>query len=255
MQEVLVALAGFVGGFFSTLASNGSSVTLPALGLLGLPEHEANGTNRLSVIALGLVGTIHFARLGLIDWREGARVAVLIALGTVAGSFAAVDLSDAVLDAIVVGGLLVVLALLLSRPGRWLEGRGGEIRPFGPVQILVYLAIGVYAGLVVLGSGFFMLAAFVLLTGYDLRRGNAMKAFVLLVVGLQSLVVFAEKGEVDWGAGIPLALGSAAGAYVAARLASNERARVWVYRFLVLVVVLSVVQLLVVDGEKYLQHT
>ncbi len=50
-------------------------------------------------------------------------------------------------------------------------------------------------------------------------------------------------------------LGSAAGAYVAAWLASNERARVWVYRFLVLVVVLSVVQLLVVDGEKYLQHT
>lgn len=42
-----------------------------------------------------------------------------------------------------------------------------------------------------------MLAALVLLTGYDLRRGNAMKAFVLLAVGLQSLVVFADKGEVD----------------------------------------------------------
>jgi uncharacterized membrane protein YfcA len=82
-----------------------------------------------------------------------------------------------------------------------------------------------------------------------------MKAFVLLVVGLQSLVVFADKGEVDWSAGIPLALGSAAGAYVAARLASNDRARVWVYRFLVFVVVLSVAQLLIVDGEKYLQHT
>jgi hypothetical protein len=29
LQELLVVLAGFVGGFFSTLASNGSSVTLP----------------------------------------------------------------------------------------------------------------------------------------------------------------------------------------------------------------------------------
>ncbi len=250
-----MVVAGFVGGFFSTLASNGSSVTLPALGLLGLPEHVANGTNRLSVVALGLVGTVHFARQGLIDWREGARVAVLIALGTMAGSFAAVDLSDAALDAIVIAGLLVVLALLLSRPGRGLEGRGGEIRRFGPFQIFAYLAIGVYAGLVVLGSGFFMLAALVLLTGYDLKRGNAMKAFVLLVVGLQSLVVFGDMGEVDWGAGIPLALGSAAGAYVAAHLASSDRARVWVYRFLVLVVILSVVQLLVVDSSRYLQHT
>jgi hypothetical protein len=33
------------------------------------------------------------------------------------------------------------------------------------------------------------------------------------VVGLQSLFVFAESNEVDWSAGIPLALGSAVGAY------------------------------------------
>jgi uncharacterized membrane protein YfcA len=79
--------------------------------------------------------------------------------------------------------------------------------------------------LVVLGSGFFMLAALVLLTGYDLRRGNATKAFVLLVVGLQSLVVFGAKGEVNRSAGIPLALGGAAGAYGAARLATGGRAR------------------------------
>ena len=31
LQELLVVVAGFVGGFFSTLTSNGSSVTLPAL--------------------------------------------------------------------------------------------------------------------------------------------------------------------------------------------------------------------------------
>jgi uncharacterized protein len=87
-------------------------------------------------------------------------------------------------------------------------------------------AIGVYAGLVVLGSGFFMLAALVLLTGCDLREGTAMKASILLVVGLQSLLIFAESNEVDWGAGAPLAIGSAVGAYVAARLAAQARAKV-----------------------------
>jgi uncharacterized protein len=254
LEAVLVAIAGFVGGFVSTLASNGSSITLPALDLLGLPEHVANGTNRLSVVALGLVGTVHFYREGLVDWREGARIAVLIALGTVVGSFIAVDLSDEILDAIVIAGLLLVLGMLLARPGHWLQGKQGTIRPFGWLQAVAYFAIGVYAGLVVLGSGFFMLAALVLLTGYDLRHGNAMKAFILLVVGLQSLFVFAESGEVDWSAGVPLALGSAAGAYVAARLVTREQAKVWVYRFLVLVVVLSIVQLLIVDSGRYLQH-
>jgi hypothetical protein len=110
LQESLVVVAGFVGGFFSTLASNGSSVTLPTLSLLGLPEHVANGTNRLSVVAFGLVGTVHFARLGLIDCREGAGVSSLKVLGTFAGSFAAVDLGDAALDVVVIAGLLVVLS-------------------------------------------------------------------------------------------------------------------------------------------------
>ena len=85
-----------------------------------------NGPSRSGVVAFGLVVTIHVARLVLINWREGSRVVVLTALGTVTGSFAAVDLSAAVLEAMVVRDLLLVLALLLSREGRWLEGRGGH---------------------------------------------------------------------------------------------------------------------------------
>ena len=41
LEALLVAIAGLVGGFVSTLASNGSSVTLPALELFGLPESAA----------------------------------------------------------------------------------------------------------------------------------------------------------------------------------------------------------------------
>ena len=38
LEAFLVTIAGFIGGFVSTLASNGSAVTLPALELF-LPEH------------------------------------------------------------------------------------------------------------------------------------------------------------------------------------------------------------------------
>ena len=104
-----------------------------------------------------------------------------------------------------------------------------------------------------MGSGFFILAALVLLSDYDLRHANAMKAFVLLVVGLQSLLVFDDRGEVDWVAGIPLALGSASGAYAAALLASKTWAKVWVYRFLVVAVVASIGYLIMTDSGKLLQ--
>jgi uncharacterized membrane protein YfcA len=55
----------------------------------------------LSVVALGLMGTIHFSREGLVEWRKGALMALLIASGTMVGSIAGVDLSDALLDLIV----------------------------------------------------------------------------------------------------------------------------------------------------------
>ena len=73
-----------------------------------------------------------------------------------------------------------------------------------------------------------MLAALVLLTGCDLRQVNAMKAFVLLVIGLQSLLIFGETNEVSWAGSITLALGSAVGAYLAAKLITQEWAKIWV---------------------------
>src|SRR5829696_2057568 len=75
--------------------------------------HGQRGTNRLSVVALGLMGTIGFHSEGLVDWRRGGRIAVLVALGTIVGSFVAVEFSEALLDAIVIAGLLLVLGMLL----------------------------------------------------------------------------------------------------------------------------------------------
>jgi hypothetical protein len=76
LEGVLVAVAGFV----STLASNGSSVTLPALDLLGLPEHVANGTNRLSVVTLGLASEREAREMDGIGreyWGKGVATRVL----------------------------------------------------------------------------------------------------------------------------------------------------------------------------------
>ena len=100
-----------------------------------------------------------------------------------------------------------------------------------------------------------MLAALVLLIGCDLREGNAMKALIPLVVGAQSLLTFEESGDVEWRTGVPLALGSGTGAYLAASLAPRSWTRVWIYRFLVLTVVLSIFYLLAVDEKEFLQPT
>ena len=57
LEALLVAIAGLAEGFVNTLAGNGTAFTLPALEFFGLPNEVANGTNRFSIIAVGLVGT------------------------------------------------------------------------------------------------------------------------------------------------------------------------------------------------------
>jgi len=168
---------------------------LPALESLSLPEHVANSTNRLSDVALGLLGTVGFYRQGLVDWWKGSWIASLVGVGTIVGTFIVVELSEAVLDGVVNAGLLFVLGLFLVEPGRWLRGRKGTLRSFGMWQAAAYFVISVYAGLVVLGSGFFLLAALVFLTGCDLRHANALKAFVPLVIGLQSPLIFVKPAR------------------------------------------------------------
>lgn len=41
---------------------------------------------------------------------------------------------------------------------------------------------------------------------------------------------------------------------LAARLVSSDRAKVWTYRFLIVIVILSIIDLIIVDSTRYLHH-
>jgi uncharacterized protein len=60
------------------------------------------------------------------------------------------------------------------------------------------------------------------LAGLDLVRGNAVKVFSVMLLTLLSLAVFAGAGQVDWPAGLALALGNMLGGHVGVRLAVTK---------------------------------
>jgi uncharacterized membrane protein YfcA len=70
-----------------------------------------------------------------------------------------------------------------------------------------------------------MLASLVLLTGYDLRHRNTTRP-LSRSSACRASSSSADTREVDCSAGMPLALGSAVGAYAAARLVTSESAKV-----------------------------
>ena len=63
------------------------------------------------------------------------------------------------------------------------------------------------------------------------------------LAALVSLIVFSGRGEIDWRVASLLAIGSAAGAFLGARLPLGPRAAKWVFRLLILVLGLEVIHL------------
>ncbi len=243
-----VPIVGFAAGFINTLAGSGSLITLPVLILLGLPANVANGTNRVGVLVQNMVAVDTFRRHGALDPGSSLKLLVPTVLGSIAGAALAVDLDETVLRRTIGVLLLVMLAIMLARPARFIASREAP-RPATPwVQMPVFFAIGVYGGFIQAGVGFFLLAGYVLGAGVDIVRANVMKNLTVLVFTAAALAVFVANDQVDWGLGAALALGQAAGAWTAARMALARGAR-FVHWFVVAILVVSAAALILDAGR------
>ncbi len=235
--------AGFLAGVVNTLAGNGSSITLPLLIFLGLPPTVANGTNRIGVLAQCTVSTVTFHRKRMVPWRLALPLIAAVAIGGVLGAAIAVDLSVTSMYRAIGAMLVLSFFLVLLRPERWLRGRAGAAQRVRLRDGLIFLAIGVYGGFIQAGVGIFLLTALVLEIGLDMVRGNAVKSMLTLALNVTAFVVFLRNGQVDWGLGLLVASGQVLGAWAAAHVAMQEWAQQWVYRLLLLVILVSAVQM------------
>jgi uncharacterized membrane protein YfcA len=241
---VAVIAAGFAAGFINTLAGSGSLITLPLLIFLGLPANVANGTNRVGVLLQNVVAVGSFRHQRVLDLRGGLMLSVPAIVGSVLGAQIAVNLNEEVMRTVIGALMVVMLAVILIRPRRWLEGRG-EVKNHHLtwIQVLIFFAIGVYGGFIQAGVGIFLLAGLVLSAGYDLVRANAVKVLIVLCFTVSALIVFIINGQVVWVIGLIMGLGNMLGAWVAARMAV-ERGAPFVRWVLIAVVAVSGAELL-----------
>jgi uncharacterized membrane protein YfcA len=237
-----VPIVGFAAGFINTLAGSGSLITLPVLIMLGLPANVANGTNRVGILVQNIVSVLTFRKQGALVITGSHRLIVPAVAGAFVGAALAVDLDEALLNRTIGVLMLLMLVVILARPRRWLEAHA-DSTPIGYAwQIPIYFGIGAYCGFIQAGAGIFLLAGLVLGSGYDLIRGNAMKNLIVLIVTVAALAVFIANDQVRWGLGLLLAVGQAAGAWVAAHMALR-RGAAFVRWVLIAILALSAVAL------------
>jgi len=240
---LVLLIAGVACGFINTLASSGSAVSLPMLMTLGLPALAANATNRLPVLFGSLMALLTFQAAGKMDWSAAWKVVLPATLGSVVGVYLAETLGNRQLGLVITAAVLVALLLLFTKLKEALAKDYHRVPHITPPGLLVLFFVGVWLGFIVLDGATYLLLVLILLFGYDLPHANALKVFLAVTTTLVPIVLFARAGNIWWTEGLLLSAGSLLGGYFGAKLSSQAQARTWVFRILVTVIVLELIQL------------
>ena len=219
----LLVVAGIVSGVVNALAGGGSLLLFPALLAVGFPPLAANVTNSVAQCP-GYAGFALGSRRELRGQRRRVLSTAGVAVaGSLAGSLLLLVLPAAVFDA-VVPALVALASLLLGvQPWltRWIGGpESGHPDRRAVLLPAVFLAAG-YGGYFGGALGVLLISVLALTTHDDLRRLNAVKGVLSLIIGVVTVVVFALGAPVDWLAVALLAPATLIGGFLGAKLAGR----------------------------------
>ncbi len=230
---------GVVAGFINVLSAGGSMLTLPLLMFLGLPPQVANGTNRVSIVLQSLSAVTGFLRAGASHIGLSLRLAVPAVVGSLLGAWLALRVSDALFEAVLIA-VMAGSALLMLLPQPRLDTRPLTVERLTPAVYLAMFAIGLYGGFIQVGVGILFIVVLYRLLRIDLAQVNVFKVLIILVYTLPALGLFIAFGQVRWGFGLLLALGSMLGATLAVRVNMSPRGALWV-KWLTLTVIVAII--------------
>lgn len=240
-NSIYLILLGIASGFINTFAGGGSMLVVPFLIFMGLPANIANATNRVAIFLQNIVATHTFHRQKILNLHTDYKLLIPTALGSIIGSWAAVDIQEAVLEKIIAVLLVILFFMVLLNPNVWIKANADKAKAKNPVvRFLIFLGIGFYGGFIQIGVGFFLLAGLVLGCGFDLLKANAVKLFIVLFYTLISLTVFIVYDLVDWKTGLILACGNMSGAWLGTRLSIRWGARYIRYVLLLALILVTV---------------
>jgi len=253
LYGLILLVAGLGCGLVNTLASSGSAISLPVLLMFGLSPLDANATNRLSVLFGSLMALRTFQAKAEVDWRAGLKMAIPATLGSVVGVLAAERIPGRSMALVITAAVMLALLLLVTKMKKVLERPTLGAAGITTAGMFALLGVGFWLGFIVLDGATYLLLVLILMFHYDLIRANALKALLAVATTLVPILMFAGHGSIRWPQGLVMSAGSVAGGYIGARLTMHERAKFWIFRILVAVLILEIVHLGVQYAAPYIR--
>jgi uncharacterized membrane protein YfcA len=225
MTEILLFVAGLLGGAVNSLAGGGSFIVFPALLFAGVPPVLANASNTYAALpgyvsgAVGYWGAMRAYKDRLITYG------IVAALFGYVGAELLLVVSDELFSKVVpwLMAFAVTLFVFGNQINATLRARSGEkrgMKAIGAVLILALLAaVCLYGGFFNAGLGILLLAFLAMAGMTDIHAMNGLKLYISSIVALVAVARFALNGSIDWYHGSIALVGVTIGGYAAARLA------------------------------------
>lgn len=239
IEIIFLICSGLLVGFINTLAGGGTVISLSVFMFMGLPIDVANGTNRIAVIFQNITSTYGFYQKKVMNFKKGLSLALPTVLGSVIGAQMAVNLDQDLFKKAIAVVMIVMVFFMIFKPQKFLKGDVElQNKKINWITWLMFFLIGVYGGLFHVGVGYFLLAAIVLGSGFDLVHANALKVLIVLAYSIVALVVFVINDSVDWQIGLIHSIGNVVGAWIASHMAVEKGANF--VRWIMIVVIIFI---------------
>jgi len=223
----LLSGAGLFAGAVNAIAGGGSLISFPALLFAGYPALVANVTNTVALLPGYASGTAGVTSLLAGQRSRIEALGPISVAGSVVGAFLLTRTPSASFRG-VVPWLILTACLLLALQSRLSAAlhaatRGHDrLRPLMATQFVS----GVYGGFFGAALGIVMLATLGLFLSDSLRRLNALKQLLSLLITLAAAAWFVAFSSVAWEAVVPIAAGSLSGGVLGALVARRLNAGV-----------------------------
>lgn len=233
---VLFFIAAIVAGALNALAGGGGLITFPLLTLV-VPPVTADATSAVALL-LAYPAAVWRTRdqLTQVPRRWVWLLLIPSLLGGLLGALLLEWTGDRNFIVLVPWLMLAATMLILLRPVLVRQrhiGRRSNFAPvLWPVAIAITFVVAVYGGYFGAGIGILIISTLSLMGMDDIRHVVALKN--LLAGGLRGLAVavLVVGGAVNWGYGVPMALGGLAGGYLGGML--SDRVNHTVMRWIVI---------------------
>ncbi|MGI9534394.1 MAG: sulfite exporter TauE/SafE family protein [Thermodesulfobacteriota bacterium] len=237
--SIVLFFIGILAAFLNVTAGGGSSITVPALILLGVEPNMANGTNRLAIMLQNASASASFRNEKIYQTRDTLLYALLTIPGAIVGSIYATEISDEafrkVIGIVLIG---IIVTILLPKSKKIIEP-GSENR-FSWLIYPGFFILGFYGGFIQIGVGFLIIALIQNTLPIDLIKTNMHKTFAIMSINIPALIIFVVTGNMNWVLGIALAAGTTVGAWWAAKLSVKKGDKFIKYFFVLALIVISI---------------